>query len=88
MFKRCLTILTLCFATDPLSAADATTWMVGAAKVDITPDYPVRLNGYGGRRTEVEGVEQRLFAKAIGVRERCRPARRFKPLPPANPVSS
>jgi len=48
----------------------------------ITPDYPVRLNGYGGRRKEVEGVEQRLFAKAIGARERCRPARRFKPLPP------
>ena len=65
MFKRCLTFLTLCFAIDPLSAADPTTWMVGAAKVDITPDYPVRLNGYGGRRTEVEGVEQRLFAKAI-----------------------
>ncbi|MBI3879926.1 MAG: neutral/alkaline non-lysosomal ceramidase N-terminal domain-containing protein [Verrucomicrobia bacterium] len=40
---------------------------VGAAKVDITPDYPVRLSGYGGRRTEHEAVEQRIFAKALAL---------------------
>ena len=38
---------------------------VGVAQVDLTPDYPVRLNGYGGRRTEFEGVEQRIRAKAL-----------------------
>lgn len=65
MLKTCLAVLALGCAIQTLSAADATPWFVGAAKVDITPDYPVRLNGYGGRRTEVEGVEQRLFAKAI-----------------------
>jgi hypothetical protein len=40
---------------------------VGAAKIDITPDYPVRLSGYGNRRTEHEGVEQRIFAKALAI---------------------
>ncbi|MBM3858923.1 MAG: hypothetical protein FJ395_04650 [Verrucomicrobia bacterium] len=39
--------------------------MAGAAKIDITPDYPVRLSGYGSRTNEHEGVEQRIFAKAI-----------------------
>ena len=48
-------------------AADAR-WMAGAAKVDITPDFPVRLSGYGSRRTEFEGVEQHIFAKALALR--------------------
>src|SRR5687768_1177369 len=38
---------------------------VGVAAVDITPDYPVRLSGFGFRRTESEGVTQRIWAKAM-----------------------
>jgi hypothetical protein len=38
---------------------------VGAAKVDITPDYPVRLSGFGFRRTESEGVTLKIWAKAL-----------------------
>jgi putative membrane-bound dehydrogenase-like protein len=38
---------------------------VGVARVDITPDYPVRLNGFGFRRTESEGVRQQIWAKAL-----------------------
>ena len=30
--------------------------LVGVAKVDITPDYPVRLTGYASRKTESQGV--------------------------------
>jgi dienelactone hydrolase len=41
--------------------------MVGAASMDITPDYPVRLSGYGGRRAPHEGVAQRIFAKALAI---------------------
>ena len=37
----------------------------GAAKVDITPAYPIRLSGYGSRTTESEGISQRLWAKAL-----------------------
>ena len=38
---------------------------VGAARINITPDYPVRLTGYGGRRTVFEAVEQPIWAKAM-----------------------
>ena len=38
---------------------------VGVAQVDITPAYPVRLNGFGFRRAESEGVTQKIWAKAI-----------------------
>ncbi|MGC1244465.1 MAG: neutral/alkaline non-lysosomal ceramidase N-terminal domain-containing protein [Chryseosolibacter sp.] len=39
---------------------------VGVARVDITPDGPIRLAGYGARKkTESEGVIHRLSAKAL-----------------------
>ena len=38
---------------------------VGVARVDVTPAYPVRLSGYASRQTVSEGVEQRLWAKAM-----------------------
>lgn len=40
---------------------------VGLASVDITPDYPVRLTGYGNRQTESEGVTQKLRARAMAI---------------------
>lgn len=40
---------------------------VGVAKVDVTPDYPVRLPGYAGRKTESEGILQPLWAKALAI---------------------
>lgn len=46
-------------------AAEPRRLHVGVASIDITPDYPVRLHGYGNRRTNSEGVAQRLFAKAL-----------------------
>lgn len=42
---------------------------VGAAKFDITPGYPARLSGYGKRAAESDGVEQRLWAKALALGE-------------------
>jgi hypothetical protein len=42
-------------------------YLVGAAQVDITPDYPIRLNGYGARTTESEGIDQHLFAQALAI---------------------
>jgi putative membrane-bound dehydrogenase-like protein len=47
------------------SGADGPLMQIGAARIDITPEYPVRLHGYGGRRTNSQGVAQHLFAKAI-----------------------
>src|SRR6266436_871505 len=48
-------------------AAGETRRAVGAARVDITPDYPIRLSGYGGRQKESEGIDQHLFAKALAI---------------------
>ena len=47
-------------------AAD-TVRQAGAASVDITPDYPIRLSGYGGRRDVNTGVSQHIFAKALAI---------------------
>lgn len=40
---------------------------VGAAKIDITPDYPIRLCGYAVRKKESEGIAQHLWAKALAI---------------------
>ncbi len=59
-----LPLFTLLLLSNLAAAAD-TLRPVGAAKVDITPAYPVRLSGYGNRREVFERVEQRIFAKAL-----------------------
>src|SRR4051812_41880187 len=43
------------------------TYSVGVSKIDITPDYPVRLNGYIGRNAESTNAVGRLYAKAIAI---------------------
>ena len=59
---------TLTLAGSPFaSLAAEASHFVGVAKVDITPDYPVRLSGYGNRRAEHEGVEQHIYAKALAI---------------------
>lgn len=40
---------------------------VGLAKVDISPETPVCLNGFGGRTGESQGVRQPIVASAIAV---------------------
>ncbi len=47
--------------------ANEAPYSIGVAAVDITPDYPIRLNGFGSRRTESEGVTQPIWAKAIAI---------------------
>lgn len=42
-------------------------WRHGVAAIDITPKFPVRLSGFGFRRTESEGVTQKIWAKALAV---------------------
>ena len=51
-----------------VGADNAGLTLVGVARVDITPDYAVRLSGYGNRRTESEGVEQHIWARALAIR--------------------
>ena len=39
----------------------------GVAREDITPAGPIRLTGYAGRKSESDGVAQRLWAKALSI---------------------
>lgn len=41
--------------------------LVGAARVEVTPTHPVVLAGYGGRRTELEGIDTPLWARAMAI---------------------
>ncbi|MFI5459949.1 MAG: neutral/alkaline non-lysosomal ceramidase N-terminal domain-containing protein [Isosphaerales bacterium] len=50
-----------------LPAAEPERVPVGVAVVDITPDYPIRLVGYGSRKTESEGIASRLKARALAI---------------------
>jgi putative membrane-bound dehydrogenase-like protein len=63
LFSAALIVL----AAAPVSAAPSDTLPVGVARVDITPAYPIRLSGFGFRRTESEGVTQRIWAKALAI---------------------
>src|SRR5437660_1037390 len=48
---------------------------VGVARIDITPAYAIRLTGYAVRKSESEGVAERLWAKALAIgSDRERPA--------------
>ena len=40
---------------------------VGVAEEDITPDYPIRLMGYGSRKTESAGITSKLKARALAI---------------------
>lgn len=67
--RRLLAVLTIVMGVglpESLWAAGAEI-PVGIAEVDITPDYPVRLNGFGFRREESAGVRQRIWAKALAI---------------------
>ena len=39
--------------------------LAGAAKIDITPDKPVRMSGYAGRKDPSTGVHDNLYARAV-----------------------
>lgn len=57
-----------CWTAAAAAAADGEgVYDVGVARVDITPDYPIRLHGFGGRREESDGITQRIWAKAMAI---------------------
>ena len=47
----------------PASASPALN--IGVAEIDITPDEPIRLTGYGNRVEPASDVRQRLWARAL-----------------------
>src|SRR5690606_14865693 len=46
-----------------------TEWKAGAASAKITPEKPLQMAGYAGRKEPAEGTEQDLFAKALAVED-------------------
>lgn len=62
-----LTLAFLGWGCGTAPAAEPAAVPVGAAVVDITPDYPIRLMGYGSRQAESEGIASRLKARALAI---------------------
>ncbi len=58
-------VVLVLIVTPPLFAGEQVA--VGVAVEDITPAYPIRLMGYGNRKTESEGITSRLKARAIAI---------------------
>ncbi|RIK78457.1 MAG: dehydrogenase [Planctomycetota bacterium] len=67
MAARGLLCAACLLSTAAAESPQKTTYDVGVARVDVTPGYPVRLHGFGGRRAESEGVTQRIWAKALAL---------------------
>ena len=61
-----LVLSVLAISPIPLASAEQTT-PVGVARIDVTPDGPIRLTGYASRKAESEGVAGRLWAKALAI---------------------
>jgi hypothetical protein len=66
-FPRLLAGLVLLAVSLPAAAPHGETVLVGSAKVDITPELPIRLSGYGSRTTETDRIETRLHARALAI---------------------
>src|SRR5450759_851716 len=50
-------------ATPPVLAQSH--WKAGVAAIDITPQEPIWMAGYGNRTKPSEGVLQKIYAKAL-----------------------
>ncbi len=65
-----ITFCLFAFVFPGASALSAAPLTVGAAKVDVTPTHPVILAGYGGRTKEHEGVDTKIWARALAIGEK------------------
>jgi len=71
--RSVIPVLTLCgllaavFFSNWRNEPAAEVRWAGLARVDVTPDHPVRLTGYAGRPSASTGVTQRLWAKALAL---------------------
>ena len=68
MNRRPCSLFLLCIAAAASLAAatsPAPLVQVGVAKIDITPDLPIRLAGYQSRQTDTERIGTKLFARAL-----------------------
>lgn len=57
------------YAAEP-AKSEPVEWKAGVASAKITPEKPLRMAGYAGRKEPAEGTEQDLFAKALAVEDK------------------
>ena len=48
---------------------EATSWKAGAASVEISPELPMWMSGYGSRKVPGEKVAAKLYAKALAIED-------------------
>ena len=68
-----LFVLSLLFSFEHEVAKAGRPIEIGVSRIDITPDHPVRLTGYGARKNVYDSVEQRLWAKALVLGQKGKP---------------
>lgn len=66
-YRCCIAVFAvmICAVTVHAQKKSGATMQVGVASIDITPQGPILLAGYGERKSESEGVLQPLYAKAL-----------------------
>jgi putative membrane-bound dehydrogenase-like protein len=62
-FRRLFHLMAM-LSTGVVAAQD---YSIGVASIDITPEYPVRLSGFGFRREPSDGVMHQIWAKALVI---------------------
>jgi neutral ceramidase len=65
LMNRILSSITLCLLFVGWTFAAESTWQAGAASVQITPDEPIQMAGYGSRNHPAEATLADLSAKAL-----------------------
>lgn len=67
-------LLVCCLALNVFAEGEADEqsehWKAGVASAVITPEQPLRMSGYAGRKEPAEGTEQELYAKAIALEDK------------------
>ncbi len=73
---NCMTlcVAALVFSADRLHANEKpASWLAGFAKIDVTPNEPIRMAGYGNRDRPSESIDTPLFVRAIALRNQTLP---------------
>jgi len=61
-------LLATCCVRPARGASEPTDYEVGLARIDITPETPIRLSGFASRLTESTGVRAPIYARAMAMR--------------------
>jgi neutral ceramidase len=62
-------LLVIATLISPFIQLNAQEYQAGVGRADITPTEPIRLGGYASRNKPSEGIAERLFVKAVAIRE-------------------